>query len=465
MMGGEAGRLDRIVGLGFVCGRVGGTGGRGGGGGISSQASEFWRRSRIALTMNQPTATKIAMIGSSAAVSCIGMRIAVKRRGVKSAEAPASAGLATGREIGRLRDMSSTTRRDFLKTAAMATAALAAAPARAAEQSGKRIKIGMDNFAVRGMGWKAPELIDYAVKLKTDSLFVSDLDAFESLEEGQLKKIRSMAADKGLQIHLGTWSICPTSKSFRNNRGSAEEHLALGIRSAKALGSPVLRVVLGSRDDRATPGGIEARIEDTVKVLKSQRALAMDSGVKIAMENHAGDMQSWEVVQLIEMAGKDFVGANMDSGNATWTAEDPMRSLEILGPYALTTSLRDSAVWETENGATVQWVAMGDGNTDLKAYFKRFAELCPGIPVHIETISGFNREIPYLKADYWKVFPKARAQDLAAFVAFAKKGKAREQWKAPQGRDRREAEQEFQRSEIEKSIAYLKSIGLGPETT
>jgi 3-oxoisoapionate decarboxylase len=360
--------------------------------------------------------------------------------------------------------MSSTTRRDFLKTAAVAAAGLSAAPNFAAE-SRKRIKLGMDNFSVRAMNWKAPQLIDYAAKLKTDSLFISDLDAFESLDEAHLKNIRSMAADKGLQIHLGTWSICPTSKAFRPNRGTAEEHLAVGIRSAKALGSPVLRVVLGTRDDRGTEGGIEARMADTVKVLKSQRALAADSGVKIAIENHAGDMQAWEVVQLIEMAGKDFVGANMDSGNATWTAEDPMRSLEILGPYALTTSLRESAAWETENGAVVQWVAMGEGNTDLPAYFKRFAELCPGIPVHVETISGFNRPIPYLTTEYWKVFPKARAQDLAAFIAFAKKGKPREQWKAPAGQDRKIAEQEYQKSEIEKSIAYLKTLGLGPETT
>jgi len=241
--------------------------------------------------------------------------------------------------------------------------------------------------------------------------------------------------------------------------------LQLGIRCAQMLGSPVLRVVLGTREDRFTEGGIEARIADTVKVLKSQKSFANDHGVKIAVENHAGDMQAFELVQLMEMAGRDFVGANMDSGNATWTAEDPMRSLEILAPYALTTSLRESAVWEMENGATVQWVAMGDGNTDLKAYFKRFAELCPGIPVHVETISGFNRDIPYLKPDYWKVFPNARAQDLAAFVAYAKKGKPREQWKAPEGKDRKIAEQEFQRSEIEKSIEYLRGLGLGPQNT
>lgn len=356
------------------------------------------------------------------------------------------------------------TRRDFLKTAAVATAGLAIGPAALAADAppSGHIKLGIDNFAVRAMNWKAPELLDYAAKLKTDSILISDLDAFESLEEGALKTVRAMAADKGIQIHLGTWSICPTSKAFRTNRGTAEEHLALGIRSAKALGSPVLRVVLGTGDDRKTPGGIEARMADTVKVLKSQRGLALDSGVKIAMENHAGDMQSREVVQLIEDAGRDFVGANMDSGNAVWTAEDPMASLEILGPYAVTTSLRESAAWEVENGAVAQWVAMGEGNTDLKAYFKRFAELCPGIPVHVETISGFNRPVPYLNADYWKVFPKARAQDLAKFIAFAKKGRAREQWKAPEGKDRKLAEQEYQRNEIEKSIAYLRGLGLGP---
>jgi hypothetical protein len=191
----------------------------------------------------------------------------------------------------------------------------------------------------------------------------------------------------------------------------------------------------------------------------------MDLGVKIAVENHAGDMQAWELVTLIEAAGKDYVGANMDSGNATWTMEDPLASLETLAPYVLTTSLRDSAVWESSQGATVQWTAMGDGTIDLKAYFRRFVELCPGVPVHIETISGFNREIPYLKEDFWKVWPKARAGDLARFVALAKKGKSRDTWKAPEGQDRKTAEQAYQRSEIERSLQYCKeTLGLGLKT-
>jgi 3-oxoisoapionate decarboxylase len=347
-------------------------------------------------------------------------------------------------------------RRDFIKTLAVAGTTLALGGKVFADAP--KIKLGLDNFAVRAMKWNASQLIDYAASLKTDSLLISDLDAFESLENAHLESLRKKAADKGLQIHVGTWSICPTSKSFRNNRGTAEEHLALGIRVAKALGSPVIRVILGMSEDRKTDGGIEARIADTVKVCKACRNQAVDANVKIAVENHAGDMQSWELVTLIEAAGKDFVGANIDSGNAVWTMEDPLENLETLAPYVVTTSLRDSAIWESENGATVQWTAMGEGNVDLKMYFQRFAELCPGVPVHIETISGFNREIPFLKDDFWKVWPRAKAQDFAKFLALAKKGKPREPHKSANA----ETQQEYQKGEIERSIKYCKEVlGLG----
>jgi sugar phosphate isomerase/epimerase len=362
---------------------------------------------------------------------------------------------------------SQTTRRAFLQSTVAAAAGLAVlpgAPVEAASALARKpgIKLGLDNFSVRALGWKAAQLIEYAASLQTDSLFITDLNAFEKFDDDYLRDLRTKAADHGLQIHLGSWSICPTSKAFKKDWGSAEEHLRLGIRMAKTLGSPVFRVVLGTGEDRLSTGGIEARITDTIKVCQACREEALDAGVKIAVENHAGDMQAWELLMLIEGAGKDYVGANFDSGNACWTFEDPGSSLEILAPYVVTTSLRDSAVWESANGATVQWTAMGEGTVDLKAYFDKFAALCPGVPVHIETISGFNRELPYFKPEFWKAWPKARARDLAKFVALAKHGKPREPWQSPAGKDRKLAEQEYQKDEIERSIKYCKeTLGLG----
>lgn len=358
------------------------------------------------------------------------------------------------------------TRRRFLQTSVAAAAALAvrgaAVQAAADAPQSPPIKLGLDNFAVRAMQWKAPALVDYAARLKLDSLFITDLDALESFDNDYLRSVRSRASDAGLQIHLGTWSICPSSKTFRNKWGTAEEHLALAIRAAHALGSPVVRVILGNREDRSTPGGIAARIAETVKVCQALRSRALDAGVKIAVENHAGDMQAKELVSLIEAAGRDYVGANLDSGNAVWTMEDPLASLEILAPYALTTSLRDSAVWESAAGATVQWTAMGEGDLDLKAYFRRFAQLCPQVPVHIETISGFNYEIAYLKQEFWTPWPQMRAAELARFVALAKRGRPRPTFSPPAGVDRAKAEQDYQRGELERSIRYCKeTLGLG----
>lgn len=357
-------------------------------------------------------------------------------------------------------------RREFVKTLALAGAGAALGQTTLAQPAAggaprRNIKLGLDNFAVRAMKWKADALIDYAASLKTDSLFITDFGPFENFEDGYLRDVRKKAADKGLQIQLGSWSICPTSKAFKKDWGMAEEHLRLGIRMAVALGSPVFRVILGTGADRQTAGGIEARIADTVNVCKACRRQALDAGVKIAVENHAGDMQAWELVTLVEAAGKDYVGVNIDSGNAAWTLEDPLESLEILGPYTLTSSLRDSAIWEYADGAKVQWTAMGEGNVDWKAYFDRFAMLCPGVPVHIETISGFPRELPYLKADFWKTFPKARAKDLAKFITLAKRGKPIPPHKSADA----QTEQEYQKGELERSLKYCKEVlGLGLRT-
>lgn len=353
-------------------------------------------------------------------------------------------------------------RREFLLQSAAAAGvgvlssatALAAAP-RMLDRLGKPIPLGMDNFAVRALGLKGRALVDYAAALRLDTLFITDLPALGSLEVSNAEDLRKYAADKGLALLLGSWSVCPTSKTFKKDWGSAEEHLALGIRLSKAAGSPAFRVVLGSREDRRTPGGIEARIADTVAVLKSQRSLALDSGVKLAVENHAGDMTATELVRLVEAAGRDYVGVNLDSGNALWTLEDPLESLEKLGPYTLTTSLRDTVVWETEKGCKIQWTAFGEGGCiDQKRFFERFGQLCPGVGVNVETIGGFALEFPYLDTEFWAAFPNKPASELAAFLALARRGKA----VPPDGLSDRER----QEGELKRSLTWLRDvIGLG----
>lgn len=346
------------------------------------------------------------------------------------------------------------TRRTFLHTTALAGTAFAAGVK-------PRIQLGYDNFAVRAMGWKAPRLVEYAAEMKCDTVLISDLPAFESLDDAYLRDVRAKADALKVGIYLGSWSICPTSVRFKKDWGTAEEHVRLGLRCAKTLGSPVFRVILGGADDRKTPGGIKARIADTVEVLKKCRGQALELGVKVAIENHAGDMHSWELRELIESAGPDFVGANFDSGNAAWTLEDPLDALETVGPYIICSSLRDDMIWESEDGATVQWTAAGDGLIDWKKLAERWAALCPKVPIMIETISGFARPFAYKKDEFWQHYDK-RADRLANFEALAKRGRKIEPFKPADGVDKKTAEQEYQRAQIERSIRYLREqVGLG----
>ena len=324
-----------------------------------------------------------------------------------------------------------------------------------------KLLLGIDNFSIRAMGWKAPQLLEYATSLRLDSLFISDLDAFEFLDDSRLQTLREQAANHKIALYVGSWSICPSSTRFKKDWGSAEEHLATGLRVAKALGSPIFRVVLGSAEDRKTEGGIRARIADTVAVLKSSEKKAKEAGVKIAVENHAGDLHSWELADLVEQAGRDFVGVNFDSGNAAWTLEDPHDALERLGPYILCSSLRDNMVWQTPEGASVAWTAAGEGLIDWKRWVARWTELCPAVPIHIETISGFSKSLPYKQEDFWKHYDK-RSDALAKFEAMAKRGHPIPAFKAPEGVDKKKAEQDYQKGEVERSIKYLREvIGIG----
>ena len=354
---------------------------------------------------------------------------------------------------------SQASRRVFLSAAA----ALAAAPLLAAEVRRRGIPLGFDNFAVRAMKWNARQLIDHAEKLRCDSLFITDFSPFEGrVDDASLAEVRRYGQDRGVAIALGSWSICPSSKTFKHDWGCAEEHLATGIRMAKALGSNAFRVILGNHEDRRSDGGIQARIADTIEVLKSQRGRALDAGVKIAVENHAGDMQARELKALVEAVGTDYVGVNFDSGNACWTLEDPLSALAILAPHVLTTSLRDTMLWNAPEGITTQWTAMGEGCTDLPAFFDLFEKSCPGVTVHVETISGFARSFPIYEREFWRAYPDARAADLAGLLALARKGRRIEPFAPPAGDGRAQAEQEYQRGELERSIRHCRDVlGLG----
>lgn len=340
-------------------------------------------------------------------------------------------------------------RREFL---AGAVAVPVAAASSAINESAQEPKLGIDIFSLRAQKWTPLQYLDYCAQRKVQVVHFSEIRFLGSLQPGNLRQVRKHAESLGLEVEIGMKSICPSSKMFDPKEGTAEEQLSRMLDAARIVGSKLVRAVLGSGEDRK-PGPIEVHIADMVRVLKNVRPKTTDLGLKIAIENHAGDMQARELKMLVEEAGPDFVGVCLDSGNPLWTIEDPHLTLETLHPYVLTSHVRDSAVWKTPEGAAVTWVQMGRGNVDIESYVHKFVSLCPGKPLSLESIVFGPRKLPYRDPAFWDPYRKTPAWEFERFLQIAERGKPYrdEPWETPD-----EAKRE--RDALDESLAYTKKL-------
>jgi sugar phosphate isomerase/epimerase len=336
-------------------------------------------------------------------------------------------------------------RREFVALAA-------ATPLAAMSKSSLNVKLGIDIFSLRSQKWTPFQYLDYCAARRVQVVHFSEIRFLGSLDPENLRKVREHAGKLGLQLEIGMKSICPSSKMFDPSQGTAEQQLTRMIDSAKTIGSPIVRAVLGSADDRR-PGPIEKHIDDTAEVLRNIRSKAMGEGIKIAIENHAGDMQARELKSLIEKAGPEFVGVCLDSGNPLWTLEDPHLTLEVLHPYVLTSHVRDSAVWNVSKGTAVTWVQMGRGNVDIDSYVRKYVELCPGKALSMESILLGPRIFPYRDPAFWDAYRQTPAWEFVRYLEIAERGKPykEEPWEAS-------GEAGRERQALEESLAYTKKL-------
>src|SRR5262249_31056037 len=194
------------------------------------------------------------------------------------------------------------TRRAFLQTAA-------GSPLAAAQSvHGGRLLLGFDAYTLRDLKWKAIELIDFAAKQRLDAIQL-DLNYFASREAAYVAQVREAAKRAQIRVDGSIGCICRSSSGWRPENRDPVEYLRTGLRIFHDLGARCMRVFMGANGERI---GLEKHIENTISALRAVRSQALDLNVKIAVENH-GDTQAWEMRDLIEAAGKDFVGANLDS--------------------------------------------------------------------------------------------------------------------------------------------------------
>jgi 3-oxoisoapionate decarboxylase len=355
--------------------------------------------------------------------------------------------------------MTALNRRDFLYSTVVAPFALLATPPR-------RWPLGINTYCLRFWRMNDRQLFDWVIQHKLDAIFLQDSLDPGVMDPSHWNEIRSWARDAKLRIETGGSALLPKT------RDGIPDSIALlrkNIARARAMGAPMVRTLIASDRYSMPEGPVEQHLETIVQILRSVRSEAMDANLKIGVENHK-DVQAWRTRQVIETAGKEFVGSYLDTGNPVFVAEDPMTTVEELGPYAVTFHLRDSVIYEHPEGIAVQWVPLGEGTIDFKALVARASDLIPKeVFVYCKPITARPPVVlPVYSEEFWtRWFPNARSRDFARFLALARRGRP---WNKPhlmadvaEMRDRHMESLKIQQmAHMEQSLEYCrKDLDLG----
>ena len=298
-----------------------------------------------------------------------------------------------------------------------AAAAISASPLSAWRAAA--VELGSIDGSVGGNQFTPAQFLDYLSSIKLTWAMIS-LPAAVVGDETAIRQIREHADRLGIKLQLAHGSVCPTARSFNAKLGSVEEQVTRALKASQIFGATCMRCVLGGDSERPQ---IEMHIDNMIQAIRPLRSRILDSGVKLAVENHGGDLQAREMKMMVEAVGPDVMGVCLDSGNPVWMLEDPHMTLEMLIPYAETSHVRDSAVWKVPEGIAVRWVNMGDGNVDIDGWVRKFIQAKPGLPIIFENLVSANPRIHRIyDQKFWDNWRRMPASELSRFLAVAEKG-------------------------------------------
>src|SRR5258708_13805105 len=228
------------------------------------------------------------------------------------------------------------TRRTFI----LAGAAAALHASRASAWRAAAVELGSIDGSVSGNNFSAVQFLDYLASIKVTRGMISVAPGVIA-DEAALREIRAHADRLGIGLQLAHGSVCPSSRSFNAQNGTLEEQVARALKASQILGASCMRCILGGDPERPQ---IEMHLDNMIKAVRGLRSRIVDSGVKLAWENHGGDVQAREMKPAIEAMGTDVMGVCLESGNPVWLLEEPHAPLQARRPYPVPRRLRRRAV-------------------------------------------------------------------------------------------------------------------------
>jgi sugar phosphate isomerase/epimerase len=153
------------------------------------------------------------------------------------------------------------------------------------------------------------------------------------------------------------------------------------------------------------------KIQSIVKKIKQIKPLLKKYKIKLAIENHQ-DLDSCDLIDIINIVGKNYVGINFDVGNAFATCEIPIEFLKKTRKYIINIHLKDYIILPTNKGYALHKCPIMDGDSQINKILNLIKKYRLKAPVSMELGAKTPREIKVRSKKFFQNFIKERDNKL-----------------------------------------------------
>jgi len=227
-----------------------------------------------------------------------------------------------------------------------------------------------------------------AHELKVDGVAIEP-PLVSRLDSSYLSEIKGMLQEYKLDV-VWAWGHPDGLEGGRNQKAFAD--MMKSFDYAAAVGAKVMRVCGASLMFRNDPHG--PMLEKLAAMFVEAAREGAKRDIRVADENHI-DFTAEEMLSLIKAVNSPYFGINFDTGNFMRVLDDPIKGMQKLAPYTLSTHVKD--LKPNRQAAVDDWfffssTPVGDGLVDNQ----RLAQL-----LNDASFSGFLAvEIDFLHPDY-----------------------------------------------------------------
>jgi len=161
----------------------------------------------------------------------------------------------------------------------------------------------------------------------------------------ELRDLRVLADDLGIRLELGT-------------RGVLSDHLARFLGLAETLGATMVRSMINTAEHQPSLAEAESLLRVALPAFEA-------AGVTVALETYE-QVQSRDLVSLIESVGSANLGICLDPANSVAALESPREVIDRCAPYVANIHVKDFAFTRRGGwvGFTLEGAPLGTGLLD-----------------------------------------------------------------------------------------------------